>query len=109
MTHQEWCLPVLMLAEDSGGEDEGGGIPRVSWQMVLREEGCGPWSTSLALELGYSNLGDLIFWEPWSKEDTPLAHGHHPTLGEPDHKPFPPPQNPPSEWRSKVTLLGVGA
>ena len=25
MTHQEWCLPVLMLVEDSGGEDGGVG------------------------------------------------------------------------------------
>lgn len=43
------------------------GVPHVSWHMVSQEEGCGWWSTSLPLELCYSNMGDLIFGTPGLK------------------------------------------
>lgn len=54
------------------------GAPHVSWQMVWQEEGWELWSTSLALELGYSTMGNIVFWEPWSGGDTALACGHDP-------------------------------
>lgn len=56
-----------------------------------------------AWELGYSNTGDLIFWEPWSEGDTSLASGHGLTLGEPEWS-----RATSTEWRNQATLLGVG-
>lgn len=69
------------------------GVPHVSWHMVSQEEGCGWWSTSLPLELGYSNTEDLIFGTPGLKgtQSWPLVmvltlgdlNGHIPPPGTP--------------------------
>ena len=59
------------------------------WCCRKRDMGRGlqAWPGNVAI--GYSNVGDLIFWEPSSEGDTALACGHGPALGGPDHKPPP--------------------